>query len=104
MESDGVADDLGRCDEGVDLLNHYKDAHNAEDIAPLGEAPGLIRTLKRGDNTRGDQTENVSDVGNDSKKSHHDSDEETIVEAEEGEGDSDENSVDEGDQNLSSEE
>jgi|GEM_PF-6778686 len=73
-----VTHDLRRSDEGVNLLHHHENGHYPDDITPLRQPVSLTRisTLNGRNDTGGNEADNISNVGNDSKHSHHHSDKE----------------------------
>ena len=64
VESDGVADDLWRGEEGVNLLDDDEDDDNTEGELKLGEAVGNV-FLEVGDDAGRDEADDVSKVGDD---------------------------------------
>ena len=104
MKADTVAHDLGSSQERVDLLNHDEDGEDSEDVAPLRDTVGFGKAMEVGDDTGGDEADDVADVGNDSQEGHEYANQQSVWELEDGQGDANENTVDKGDEHLPPEE
>ncbi len=104
VKADGVTDNLRSSDEGIDLLDDEENGDDAGDVSPLWDAIGFGIAMEVGNEAGGDEADDVADEGDDSEDGHTDADQEPVGKLEDGEGNADEDAIDEGDKNLSAEE
>ena len=105
VQSYRIADDFWRCCQRVDLLHHDEDRHDAEHVGNRLEAKGRGGfCMEPGNHAGGDEADDIADVGNDAENGHKDADEESVWQTVEGQGDTDEDAIDEADEHLATEE
>lgn len=105
MEADGLADDAGRDEEAVDLLDDGEDAGDDERHDPPGfGGDEEAAALNRGDDDGGDPAERDAEVGDDACDAEEETDEETEIEPHDGQSDAGGDAVDDADKELPPEE